>query len=324
MTRRFVARAAVVAALVSLAEARAQTGDKGSSELTIEQRATAARLADEGMALFDKEDFTGAVDRFEKAGEIVRIPTILLQHGRALERLGRWVQAVEKFREVAAAPITATTPWQHRSAKVEGEKELARLEPKIPRLRFLIGPPSPDPTEITIDGRGIGAVGTSSVPVDPGDHVVEAKRPDGTFARVTVTAKPEAVALVELELERPAPTSQATPEDRGMHPIELAGWIAIGVGGASALLGTATGIAAITLAEDLDERCPDRRCAPPVHEDVGTYDALRWTSGVTLFAGIAIAGGGVAAVLLSPEPARDVVFRPWVGPNVAGVEVVLP
>ena len=74
-----------------------------------------------------------------------------------------------------------------------------------------------------------------------------------------------------------------------------------GAGASTAGGGTATGIPAIVMKDDLSEKCPGGRCGPSEHDAVGTYDGLRWTAGVSLIAGALIAGGGVAAVLLAPE-----------------------
>ena len=70
---------------------------QASAELTFAEKAEAAKLADEGMFFFNRGEFTQAVEKFEQAEAIVAAPTIVLAHGRALEKLGRWVLALSKF-----------------------------------------------------------------------------------------------------------------------------------------------------------------------------------------------------------------------------------
>jgi hypothetical protein len=304
--------------LVSAPPAAAQDGS--AAEPSYEDKAKAAKLADEGMGFYQQGDFTAAAQRFAEAEKIVSAPTIMLQHGRALERLGQWVDAVAKYRAVAEAELKATSSFQQRAAKAEGARELERLGPRLPKIRLVISPAGPAP-DLTVDGRKFVIPLTGDFPVDPGEHVIEARRADGSLARRSVTAVAEKTSTVELVLgEEP---TRAPVEEPGMHPIALAGWIGIGVGGACLLIATATGIPAIVMKDDLSEKCPNDRCAPPEHDSVGTYDALRWTAGVTLVAGALIAGAGVAGVLLAPKNERATgaeSARLLLGPTGAAVE----
>lgn len=310
-----------VAVLVASREAAAQ--EVPAEEATYEQKLEAAKLADEGLVLYQKGDFAGAVVKFEAAESKVRAPTIMLQHGRALERLGRWVEAVAKYRAVAEAVIKPTTPWQQRNAKVEGANELDRLGPRLPKIRLLVTPAGAAPA-LKVDGRDFEIPLTGDFPLDPGEHVVEARRPDGSEARRSITAQADKTSTVELALA--LPRAPAPAEEPGMHPIALAGWIGVGVSGLCLLVAAGTGIPAVALKGDLTDSCPDGRCAPAQHGDVSTYDALRWTSGITLVSGAVIAGGAVAAIMLAPKPGKTESAVPTVsvGPAHARLEWRLP
>jgi len=303
-------------------QGRAQTGDP-AAEPSYAEKAEAARLADQGMVLYQKEDFAGAVAKFEAAEKIVAAPTIMLQHGRSLERLGRWVEAVGRYRRVADADLKITASWQQKTAKAEGARELERLGPRLPKVRIVVSPPGPAP-QLKVDGRDFVLPVTGDFPVDPGEHVVEGTRPDGSSARRTVTAEADKTSTVELVLSTARPA--AAPEPTSMHPIELAGWVGIGVSGLCLLIATGTGVPAIVLRGDLDESCPDGRCGPSEHGSVSTYDALRWTAGVTLVSGALIAAGGVAAVNLAPKGEKQAAGMPAVrvGPASASLEWRLP
>ena len=312
---------AFFAAILLLAvEARAQ--EVPATEPTYEQKVEAAKLADEGLALFQASDFAGAVVKFEAAGRIVLAPTILLQHGRALERLGRWVEAIAKYRAVAEAEIKVTTPWQQRSAKAEGARELERLGPRLPKIRIVVTPPGPPPT-LEVDGREGDIPLAGELPLDPGDHVLEARRADGSDARRSVAAEADRTTTIELVLTRAQP---ATTNSKGMHPLALAGWIGVGVSGLCLLVGVSTGNPALVLKGNLEANCPDRQCAPPGHANVEVYDALRWTSGITLVSGAIIAGGAVTAILLAPSPETAALGAPAIsiGPGSAALKWSLP
>lgn len=316
-------RALVFSTVLLVASAEAMAQEVRSEEPTYDQKVEAAKLADEGLVLYQKEDFAGAVVKFEAAENIVPAPTIMLQHGRALERLGRWVEAVGKYRTVAEAEIKPTTPWQQRNAKVEGARELDRLGPRLPKIRIVVSPPGEAPT-LKVDGRDFQIPLTGDFPLDPGNHVVEARRRDGSEARRSIIAEADKTSTVELVLA--VPRAAAPSEEPGMHPIELAGWIGVGVSGLCLLVATSTGIPALVFKGDLTDKCPDGRCAPSEHGDVGTYDALRWTSGITLVSGAIIAGGAVAAIMLAPKQGTAEAAMPTisVGPGHARLEWSLP
>src|SRR5688500_18279685 len=113
------------------------------AEPSYEDKTKAAQLADQGMNFYQQGDYTSAAQRFAEAETIVAAPTIMLQHGRSLERLGRWVEAVEKYRAVAEAELKPNASWQQRGAKAEGARELEQLGPRLPKIRLVIVPAGP-------------------------------------------------------------------------------------------------------------------------------------------------------------------------------------
>src|SRR5690606_32952380 len=78
----------------------------------------------------------------------------------------------------------------------------------------------------------------------------------------------------------------------------VAGWVLVGVGGASLVAGGVTGGLALAGASDLESRCPDRRCTIADQSDYDTNVALGWTSTITLAVGGAlVATGGLLLIL---------------------------
>ncbi|MFO0551122.1 MAG: hypothetical protein U0271_22215 [Polyangiaceae bacterium] len=270
-------------------------------------------LADEGMRLYEDKDYTSALSKFEQAEEFVLIPTITLQRGRCLERLGRWVEARDAYQLAAEMDLPASAKWQHQSAQREAASEQSALEPKIPRVSLVVKNGDGD---LLVDGRPRGKVTTEPVLIDPGKHVVEVRAADLRVARSTVDLTSGQSITLELTLE--------SQSGAGPGPFQLLGWIGVGLGGASLIVTIGTGVAAIQARDDLEGRCPGGRCPPDASADVDRYDGLRWSSGVFLFAGLAFAGGGVAALFLDPTHKPSGAARPILGPGFAGLEVTLP
>lgn len=62
-------------------------------------KATARQLGEEGMKAYDKGDCTGAADKLARAHDLVRVPTLAFYAGKCMEKLGRFVEAEEKYLE---------------------------------------------------------------------------------------------------------------------------------------------------------------------------------------------------------------------------------
>ena len=287
---------------------------------TMAERREAKALADEGLLLFAKNDFTAALDRLSRAEALVPLPTITLQKGRALERLGRWVEARTAYATVAGAELSKSAPGVHFRAVADAKKALEAIEARLPRLAVVLLPAVRPDDAIRIDGRLVTDPQASSYEVDPGEHVVEVTR-GANHAKSTVTLRESERRTVELSLADPPPPlpPPPPPEPSGMPLLEILGWVGVGVGGASLLVATVTGIPAVTMQSDLEGRCRDGSCPPEAFDDLTTYDALRWTAGVTLFAGLAIAGSGVFATVWSrthestEQPAIEATLGPTSG-----------
>src|SRR4051812_4084136 len=94
---RPVASAVVIALALLAAPARAQSLDDST-------RSAARGLGEEGIALFDRGDYAGALARFERAEAVVRMPTLSLRAAWCLEKLGRLVEAAERYLVTTALP----------------------------------------------------------------------------------------------------------------------------------------------------------------------------------------------------------------------------
>ena len=69
---------------------------------TPEQREKARAFANEGLALFKKGDYEGAIDSFEKAEALVHAPPHALYIARAHAKTGKLRAARELMREASA------------------------------------------------------------------------------------------------------------------------------------------------------------------------------------------------------------------------------
>lgn len=122
-----------------------------------------------------------------------------------LEHIGRTASAWARFVEVAAATKAAGQVERERVARARA----VALEPKLARLVVVVRSPVPG-LLVARDGVALApASWGSSVPVDPGDHLVEATAP-GKRTWSQNTAVPDAPTTVSVSVPalEPLPPSQ--------------------------------------------------------------------------------------------------------------------
>jgi uncharacterized protein HemY len=83
-------------------------------------------LAGEGYAALKKQDYATAEDHFRRADELVRAPTLVLDHARALVGLGRVGEAYRLYQTVLQESVPANAPWSWRKAVKDAQQESLR------------------------------------------------------------------------------------------------------------------------------------------------------------------------------------------------------
>jgi hypothetical protein len=311
----------VVAAVVACASAgRADPIDEPT-------RAAARAAAEDALARFDRGDYTGALDLFNRADALVHAPTLGLMAARCLEKLGRLVEASERYLAVTKAQLDPGAPASQARAQVTAEQERAALLPKVPSVVITLEGAAPGEARVTLDGKAVppALIGLKR-PTDPGSHRLEARRGAAVVSRDLVL-KPGDAAAVTLSLPA-APATAAAPvdraEDAGGAPstsrgLGTLGWVGVGgagLGGVLIVVGAITGGMAVSAKSSLDAAgCTGGLCPPSQQGAVSHYDTLRVASGASLIVGGLLAAGGATLAIVAtrsrPEPAQA-----WRAPRV--------
>jgi hypothetical protein len=149
--------------------ALAQQGDAAT-------KAAARTLAEDGVKLYDKGDYPGAFEKLNRANDLVHAPTMAYLVGQCLEKLGRLVEASEKYLEATHDVIEAGASPAQRTAQANAEKARQALLPRIPSVELILDPPVPD-AAVVLDGKQvpIAMLGVKRL-IDPGSHTVVATR----------------------------------------------------------------------------------------------------------------------------------------------------
>lgn len=290
-------------------------------------RSEALRLAGEAMDLFQAGDYAAALDKFQKADELVPAPTLKLRVARCLDKLDLLQDAAEKYREVIAVELTRTAPAQHHEARKQAVPELASLLEQIPSVTVTVSGPGSTEAMVSVSGIPLSteALGQKKT-MDPGRYVVEVSAGTRRVAK-DVTLRRGDHAKVVLELpplgEDGSVSGPVSPEGDGAG-LRAAGWAVIAVGGAALSVGSILGVVVVTEEDDLLARCVDRRCPPEAHGDARAFDAKRRaTTAMLVIGGVGVAAG-VTMLLLAPaagdKKPEGLSLSPVVMPGGAGLQ----
>jgi hypothetical protein len=291
-------------------------------------RAAARKLGGEAMALYDQGDYQAALEKFTLANKLVPALTLAVRIARCLVRLGRLVEASEKYLKVTRTELERNAPAVHRKAVAEALAERDKIQAMIPSLVIALQGPRGDSLSIAVDGVSVPvALLGERRPIDPGTHRVEVRRGDEPpIVRQVTLDTGEAsrldVALPPLPVQ-PAPLA-AAGADKGEPFRKAVGRVGLAIGAAGLVVGVSHGIAAIVEQGALLDRCGAARVCPADAAGAARfYDVTRVASTI----GFVAAGAGLALsvpfFLPDRAPSADgartgVRVTPWIGAG-AGV-----
>jgi hypothetical protein len=188
-------------------------------------------------------------------------------------------------------------------AQDKGRQRLKDLSARLPSILVKVEGVPYEAATVTIDGKSLGDRAGSAIRVNPGKHVVVVEA-DGRvrFEKELDLAEGAGVVPVTAVMRdphAPVPSPEPLPpvDPDGGSGLAVASWVLIGGGAALLAAGGITGGLSLARAGDLEDRCPDRECAPADRDDFDTAVTLGWTSTITLIAGGAAAAAGTIMLL---------------------------
>lgn len=312
----------------------------GAQPIDDQMRATARALADEGATFFDQGKYSEALDRFERADSIVHAPTVGLFVARTLEKLGRLVEASERYRTVMNVVLDDKAPEAFREAQTTASNELNALTPRIPSIEIVIEGEGAEQASVQLDGKPVprALLGVKTL-INPGVHRVEAETTTAVGAvdltivekqavRSVVTLKPKQAASQDGPVVPPKGDEKPEPPPGAMQ--KYAAYGAFGLGGVGLIMGIGAGVAALGARSDLDDycgtvgnTCTGNRPDSEFKKLNSTYDSDRTLSTVGFVVGGVGIAAGVALLLTLPKPAKPAEpqkahLEPWIGLGGAG------
>jgi serine/threonine-protein kinase len=316
------------------------------AQASAETKAAAEALFQQGKKAMAAGDFAAACPKFSSSQQLDPGIGTLLNLANCYEKSGRVASAWATFKEV----ITAAAAAGQTAREKEARARAAALEPRLPQL--IIRAPSGEVAGITeVKRDGVPLVPSAwgvPLPVDPGEHLIEASGPRHKpwSQRVTlVESKATTVDVPSLEPDRPAPNVEAAaPADASTaHATSKMGepslvptrptdesagtgqkWTAVAVGGAGLVaLGIGTGIAAHAKSKYDDASCTGNVCQPSGYDDRKDAISSAKTATIVSSLGLVALAGGVVLWVTTPSGRRQSALRvrSFVGWNAGGMAV---
>jgi hypothetical protein len=328
----------VLCAVASASPAMAQSSG--------EDKALALQLFDEGRALLASGKVDEACRKLEESRRLDPLPGTVLNVAVCHEQQGRAASAIAEFREARA--LAERDRRDDRVAFVD--QHLKALEAKVSSLVIVV-PPEADRPDLTIarDGTPVGrAAWGSRIPVDPGQHRVDASAPGKLPWTATLTIAPEGdvktATLAPLQDLPPASSPPAPPapepapaavpppptplieipaEHAGLSGRRVTALVTLGAGVVAAGLGTYFGVTAIAKHNDPGAVCTAEPCTTA---DKLNSDATSAADASTVSFAVAAVAVGVGAFLWLGDSSgkrstTSLRLAPSFAPGRAGVEV---
>lgn len=310
----------------------AASGVAGASP-SVAEREAARRFMDEGKAHLKANDIGRAIESFQKAHEIMHVPTTGLALARAHAAAGHLVEAREAALEVARMPRQPGDPPVFDAARKHARELDAQLKSRIPTLRLRVTGGAP--TRVAVDDVEIPPAGLGEpVAVNPGRRVVTAKGADGEVKREIELAERDAKEL-ELPLgapeiakspaAKPSQGSSGSPravvgfgndDDRDATGdrttfAEVLMYGGFGLGAVGLGVGGVTGAMTFSKAADVDPLCENGICAPEAKRDLDRASTLADVSTIAFVAGGVGVALGVVGYFLPRRPRAPAARAVW-------------
>ena len=301
------------------------------------QRAEA--LFVEARGKMNDGDYASACPKLAESQRLDPTVGTVLNLALCYKHLGKTASAWTAYREAEVAAERASQPRRQDLARAEADA----LEPELHRVSITLTEP-PDGLVVTIDGKPVPADKlATALPVDPGQHVVEARASGYETARRSFTSEvgTTALSIPQLVATEPQPvtpqpgkqaSSSASPVLPATEPDQAPtltglriGALAVGVVGLGGLVvgGVFATIRSSRLS-DAEPVCSQREVCSPrgveLHDDAataGTVSVIGFAAG-----GAALVGATTMWLLGGGGSGDEVATSPvFVSPSGAGVRL---
>jgi hypothetical protein len=295
--------------------ARAQTIDDSS-------RAAARKLGYSGVEAYQAGDYKTAHEKLEKSYRVLQVPSVGLWSARTLVKLGKWVEASERYLELSRLTVSSGDQAVQKQALAEAASEHEALGPKIPSVVVQLEGATPAEVKVSVDGTAISSeLVNEARPLNPGQHRIEGTRgSEQALVEVTLAEGEQKAAVLRFgqaaaSASAPAPEPDQAPASRsGLGTRRTLALVAGGIGLVGVGIGSYFGLQSKSKLDEAEKYCKGSDCTDPRGVTAGNdaYTAGN-VSTVAMVVGALGIGGGVVLWVTAPKSAAA--EQPPAGPQ---------
>ncbi len=258
----------------------------------------AGLLMDRGDEAFRQEAYKNALQSYQQADQIMRVPSTGVAVATALERLGRLTEARAVAVQVTKMPPRQNEPEAFARAREKAARMLTLLDTRIPTVEIVVtGVASGVEPEVDVDLARLPRSALSSpVQLDPGRHAITATAPghESTTTSVTVVEGDRRRITLELRGRMDHGGQSQADLDGDAQSVPTLAYAAFGVGAAGLVVGGVTGWLTISKSRDLEDACGGTVCPTSYEQDLDSAQRMSRVSNVSF----AVGAAGVATGLI--------------------------
>jgi hypothetical protein len=309
----------------------ASTSTAGAAEPSAGDRETARSLGTQGVQALDAHEYATAERACGGAYALVKAPTVGMCLARALEGLGRLLEARDVFVEVTHLPAKPDEPVVFTTARDAARTEAEALAKRVPTVTLAVsGPPESTPLRVTLDGAPVNSE-TARLPrkLNPGPHTLSVSAAGFEVASEQITIAEGEDRRVEVLLrpssdgpESHSPPLQERPAAAQSRALPVLALTVGAVGLAGLVVGVSAGVAASSKHSTLSGECnpASDTCPPSAGGDLDAFHALRTVSTVGYIVGaLGLVGGGVLFLAMPTSKESSSSTGLYVGPVSCGL-----
>lgn len=293
--------------LLLVTEANAEVYDSAGAEV----------LFREGKQLMEQKDYVAACPKLAESYRLDPATGSLLALALCYERAGKLASAWVAYTDAAARAKREGQTDRERGAEARARE----LEPKLAKLIVEVEAPDTPGIEVIRDGVHLGAAALgSAIPVDPGEHVVEARAPgrepfrevvEATGSEELTVVVPQLALVTEDASEAPPEPAAAVVAEPGLaddtathdssqgSTLTTAGIAAMAVGAVGLAIGSYYGLRALSLKKEAD--CPTSCEGEAYDKQQQAYDAGNVSTVAFVAGGVLAATGATLYVIGAPD-----------------------
>lgn len=266
-------------------------------------KSTARALMDDGDRKRDAGDTKGALESYQAADAIMKVPTTGIEVARTLSSMGRLLEAQAIVTQLAVAPAKKE-PAAFVAARKAASHLAGDLDARIPTLVVKVVGAGTDTPSLSVDGKRLSSGAASQAQkLDPGLHAIAVRQ--GTAEKeqnVTLVERDRKTVTVDLTPPPPPPVVVDPPPKKVEEAPSAApkvltfggfGLAAVGIG-----VGAVTGLMSLKKTNDLKAVCPNDACPPERQADLDSASSLGNVSTIAFVAAGVGAVVGVVGVIL--------------------------